>query len=459
MKELDTFIGSEKAAKIIRETGKEFAVVKNPSYIHPSFELYPLADKITEPVTVLKAAVMDMDGTTTTTESLCIHALEFMIRKITNRMSQEVWEGLDRRKDYPHIIGNSTTKHVEYLIDTYEMHINNDALHEAYLYAAIWTLVYGKDPGRVAEVTQNLLNLGCGALLKDESLSEQRISDYKKTEIFDELITRLNDIYLPELNIRSHSDLVRAGIDIYYQRYHEILEKIQLGQGDGLARELLGSADQHLIEPMKGIGIFIALVKGWLGDEIARLIPLLKEQLAEKGMEWDAAGTTGIDEHLIARSRYFEKNPLKVAVVTSSILYEAKIVMAEVFRVLESEVRNWPVSEQRKQKLLEKFSSYQNVYDGFITATDSSEIRLKPHRDLYSIALYQLGIPKEEFKAVMGFEDSESGTIAIRAAGIGLCLAVPFSDTQHHDFRAASHILHGGLPETILKHKVFLNIE
>jgi beta-phosphoglucomutase-like phosphatase (HAD superfamily) len=135
-----------------------------------------------------------------------------------------------------------------------------------------------------------------------------------------------------------------------------------------------------------------------------------------------------------------------------------KIVLSEVFRVLCSEIENWPVSRSCKKVLLEKFSSYENIYDGFVTATDSSEIRLKPHRDLYSIALHQLGIPTSEYDQVIGFEDSESGTIAIRAAGIGLCLAVPFSDTQHHDFRAASHVLHGGLPEAILKHNVFLKI-
>ncbi|MCI0493445.1 hypothetical protein L0Z72_00430, partial [candidate division KSB1 bacterium] len=67
------------------------------------------------------------------------------------------------------------------------------------------------------------------------------------------------------------------------------------------------------------------------------------------------------------------------------------------------------------------------------------------------------GIPKNKFSQVIGFEDSESGTISIRAAGIGLCVAVPFSDTQHHDLRAAAHILTGGLPETLIKHNLFMS--
>lgn len=67
-----------------------------------------------------------------------------------------------------------------------------------------------------------------------------------------------------------------------------------------------------------------------------------------------------------------------------------------------------------------------------------------------------MGIPKTQFGNVIGFEDSESGTIAIRAAGIGLCVAVPFPDTRGHDLSAASFVLHGGLPEVILVHNVFV---
>ena len=56
-------------------------------------------------------------------------------------------------------------------------------------------------------------------------------------------------------------------------------------------------------------------------------------------------------------------------------------------------------------------------------------------------------------------EDSESGTIAIRAAGIGVCVAVPFADTTGHDLTAATYILHGQLPETILAYNCFLDPE
>lgn len=53
------------------------------------------------------AIVQDMDGTTT--ENLCLHSLETMVRRVTARLTPAQWTGLDRARDYPHIIGNSTT--------------------------------------------------------------------------------------------------------------------------------------------------------------------------------------------------------------------------------------------------------------------------------------------------------------------------------------------------------------
>lgn len=458
MKEPEKFLNRQEAGYLLQELGDEFAVIKNPSYVHPSFELYPLAPKITGSVSEIKAAVMDMDGTTTTTEALCLHSLEYMVRKITGRMSKQEWSGLDKRKDYPHIIGNSTTKHVEHLISTYEKHIDENVLNEAYLSSVIWTLTNSEDPGRVAAVKSNLINLGSKDLLQRLPVGELKTvigTDNRKYEsMVDQIINNLKN----QIRIQSRSDRVRAAIDIYYHRYHEILAKIQNGRGEELSGGLLSEPDRHLIAPMNGIGIFIALIKGWLGEEVVRLIPILKKHFTEKMDNALLPDDKKREQDLRNISISFQQNPAKVAVVTSSILYEAKIVLSEVFRVLHSEIENWPVSRSCKEVLLEKFSSYENIYDGFVTATDSSEIRLKPHRDLYSIALHQLGIPTSQFDQVIGFEDSESGTIAIRAAGIGLCLAVPFSDTQHHDFRAASHVLHGGLPEAILKHNVFLKI-
>ena len=92
-----------------------------------------------------------------------------------------------------------------------------------------------------------------------------------------------------------------------------------------------------------------------------------------------------------------------------------------------------------------------------MTASDSSEIRLKPHRDLYSLALHGMGVPPDQYDRVAGFEDSESGVIAIRAAGVGCCVALPFTQSAGHDFAAAVHVLKGQFPEVILNHRCFLS--
>ena len=458
MQSTEKFLNQVQAGEMITRLGTEFAIVKNPDYVHPPVEIYPLAPKITAPVDRLVAAVMDMDGTTTTTETLCLHSLEYMVRKITGRISQETWAGLDPIEDYPHIIGNSTTRHVEYLIQKYSEAIKHESLKSAYLYAALWFLIYGKDQNRIDEVKNNLANLGYGEMLTDANMISLLNSTDGNEKEMSKLHTYLLKRYGNSFRAISSSEIVRAAIDIYYQRYHEILSLIQAGKGKSLATDLLNKPGLNLIEPMPGVGEFLALIKGWLGEELEKLLPqildLFQQANVEGGKEidFDVCG-----KKLIALAKRFQHNPLKIAVVTSSIFYEADIVMTEVFRVLQKQVENWQISQSRKELLLEKFSDYKNVYDGFVTASDSSEIRLKPHRDLYSIALHQLGIPVKQFGQVLGFEDSESGTIAIRAAGIGLCVAVPFSDTQHHDLSAAAFVLHGGLPEAMVRYNLFCN--
>ncbi|HZW40325.1 MAG TPA: hypothetical protein VFF33_13585 [Ignavibacteriaceae bacterium] len=406
-------------------TSDEFAVINNPEVVYPDYELLPLAKKITK-VPFLKAVVMDMDGTTTTTEELCIHSLEFMVQKITGLAELK----LDHQKDYPHIIGNSTTKHVEYLIRTYQKYIVEAELRKSFIYAAVWTLLYSNDLGRVNEVKLNLINFNCKELILDNNLNENNISSLIKK-------------YSSKVKI---TNIVRAAVDIYYQRYHEILMQIKSGNSKDISQKIFGNADVKLIEPMNGVAVFIALIKGWLGEEIKSLFYLF-EDINEKQKE-----------NLLVLSKYFEANPVKLAIVTSSISYEADIVLGEVFTLLKEEASKWKISAKSKKNISNYFSHYLNTYDAYITASDSNEIRLKPHRDLYSIALHKLGINKKDFNKVLGLEDSESGTIAIRAAGIGLCVAVPFTKTSGHNFKAASYIASNGLSELILKKNLFMKV-
>lgn len=428
--------------------------VKNPDFIYPEFEYYPLKKPAGIPLDNITALAMDMDGTTTTTEVLCIHSLEFMLRRISGLMHRESWSGLDPSTDYANIIGNSTTRHIEYLIKKYRSLIKADLLIEAFISSAIWTIQNGKDDRRKEEVLLNLKSSHFNNFLKSTVLQDitkkNKISSPESESIAKKLSKKIPFDFL----LNNDTLIVRLCIDIYYQRYHEILLHLKKGKLQKLHLEKYIGSNFHLIEPMPGISILLALVKGYLGEDISKMIDILKkEHFKKKPGDFDFP--VSVDK-LLKLSKRFSEKPAKVGVVTSSIFFEADIVLQEVFRYIVSEVENWPLPFRKKKKIIEKFSSYSKFYDSVVTASDSHEIRLKPHRDLYSIALHQLEIPKKDFDTVIGFEDSESGTLAIRAAGIGTCVAVPFAQTQNHNFEAAQFVLHGGIPEAILKHNLFL---
>jgi beta-phosphoglucomutase-like phosphatase (HAD superfamily) len=451
------FINKKEAKELISKLGDEFAVVKNPGYIHPEYELYPLAPKIKKPVSGLVAVVMDMDGTTTTTEALCIHSLEFMVRKFSGRMEKSDWKGLDGAKDYPHIIGNSTTKHVEYLIDKYQKSFKQNEVIKSFLFSAAWTISCGKDENRKEEVILNIIQSGSAELPGDEKLNQLKaptsLSDADKENITNYLFEK----YQRGFYKLEFSSLVKLGIDVYYQHYHEILERIKQGEGKFIAEELFNNSNKHLIEAMPGVEVFFPLIKGLIDrDEDIYFNQLLKDYKIKSGKMFEEKKIDKARKSFFNLCKVFKEHPLKVAVVTSSIFYEADIVLREVFKVIKSELDNFIPESDKKRKLLDKFKTYQDYYDAVITASDSSEIRLKPHRDLYSIALHKVGVPKNKFNQVAGFEDSESGTIAIRAAGIGLSVAVPFAETSGHNLKAAAYVCKGGLPEVILKHNLFM---
>jgi len=438
---------------IMNGLSDEFALVENPGYIFPKFEVVPLAKKL-KSVTELEAVVMDMDGTTTTTEVLCIHSLEYMIRQITGRMTKEIWEGLDEHHDYPHIIGNSTTKHVEYLIKTYRDDIVIDELKRAFIKAAVRTLCFGKDPNRIAEVKNNLASLGLNRLqfaAELEMVIDSGSYNFEQCPALQILINR----NFSEFRIETETEVVRAAIDIYYARYHEILALIMEGKAGKVIDELSLPKGRHLIEPMPGALLMLLLLKGKLKGRVAQLKDYILSHL-----RFIHDDTTDIDlelgflQHLASR---FEQKPVRIAVVTSSIKYEADIVLAQVFSVFREELQSIGLSGPNLDELTELFSDHNHFYDAVLTATDSSEIRLKPFRDLYSMALHKLAVPVDHFDRVIGFEDSESGNLAIRAAGIGLAVAVPFAQTAGHNLSAASFVAKYGLPEVIFKKHLFFN--
>lgn len=436
-------VDREKVVTSLQTHQGEFAEVKNPAYVYPPVEYYPLAAPL-KTVPMLKAALMDMDGTTTTTEVLCIYSLEMMVRRMSGLLTVGQWEGVDHHLDLPFIIGNSTTKHVEYLLSKYGSLLKSTEIAREFLRAARWTLLYGQDVQRQAEVVQNLRKLGLAEVV--QLITQQQSEDL------------LLENWSSRINCKDLGCQVSLGIDIYYETYHRILALLKAGQSAQVRKQVFGDVQstENLISPMPGIPVLIPLIKGWLGEEAHLLADvLLADYEKSSGKKADAATKSKVEEILRQMGPDFAHKPLKLGLVTSSIFYEADIVMGEVLGVMSNVIRHSSLSEARKTQILKAYEDYHNVYDAFVTASDSNEIRLKPHRDLYSIALHKAGLMPEDFDKVIGFEDSQSGTVAIRAAGIGCCIAVPFAQTLNHNLEAASHLLPGGVPQAIIEYGLF----
>ncbi len=435
----------EAAIKTISSHQGEFAEVKNPSYIYPPVEYYPLAAPL-KSVKHLKAALMDMDGTTTTTEVLCIYALEQMVRRMSSLLSKDSWVGVDHEKDLAHIIGNSTTRHVEYLIHKYGNLLSHKHTVKEFLNASQWTLANSPDQQRKAEVVQNLKKLG----LQDAVLQMQQSTTTEE---------KIN-VWAGQIKELDFTTQVNLGIDIYYETYHRILMMLKQGKGSEVRMQVFGSIDseENLISPMPGIPVLIPLLKGWLGEEAPKMAGELCDNYEKlMGKQLSSSQKEEVSRQLGQMGLKFRHQPLKLALVTSSIFYEADIIIQEVQEVMKTVIEKSSLSADRKKSILAAYEDYHNVYDAFVTASDSSEIRLKPHRDLYSIALHKCGIMPADFDKVIGFEDSQSGTLAIRAAGIGCCIAVPFAQTLQHNLEAATHVLPGGVPEAIIDLGLFMD--
>lgn len=463
MRQLARYLRPAEAADDLRATAErlgasEIAVVRNLDYVYAPVEYYPLAPKVTGPLDRIAAFAVDMDGTSTTTEPLALHSLEYMVRRFTGRPTREDWEGLDPERDYPHIIGNSNFRHTEFLVDRYRDHLDEDALRAAFIESVLWTLSAMTDPQRRRDIRLDATNCGLSALLADPEFvglaASGEVNESNAAERARPFVERHGAAFrMPNPTAR-----IAAALDIYYYRYHSILRLVEQGQGGRLAKELLGEGGRHLVEPMPGYGVFFALAKGWLGEEAEHLAPELLAALPEGS----AAASMSEEEArriLADLGRRFAEAPARIGLVTASIAYETHATIRAIFEVMREETGRWPISEARRTAIRAHFSDYTAAYDGFVNATDASEARLKPHRDLYTIALYQMSIPKEDLCRCIGLEDTEPGVISLRAAGIGCAVALPNHDTLLQNHQAAAHVVPGGLPELILAHRLLLQAE
>ncbi len=143
MEKLADYIDVEGAAQRLRALAEqlgatEFAQVRNLDFVFAPFELYPLAPLVRPPLPRIVAFATDMDGTSTTTEPLALHALEYMVRRVTGRLHKSQWPGLDPRLDYPHVIGNSNFRHTEFLLQRYGPQVNHSAFTRAFFCCGRW---------------------------------------------------------------------------------------------------------------------------------------------------------------------------------------------------------------------------------------------------------------------------------------------------------------------------------
>jgi len=442
---------AERLVELAAEMGStEVAAVRNLGLVPAARELYLLAPHAPLPAPELHAFAVDMDGTSTTTEPLALHALEFMVRRITGRMDRAAWPGLDALRDIPFVIGNSNFRHTEFLLQRYRDAIDPAAFRASVMEAWLWTLIMMRDRQRLAEVQRNMAACGAAAVLEDDELRAAQAAPPAPHERA-ALIARLCARHAACVQPPHAGAEVAAALDVYYHRYHDVLQQIELGGGEHLARELLGAA-QHLIAPMPGYGVFVCLIKGWLDEAAARaLAPVLRAAHPR-----DAAPRARDADVLAHLARRFHQRPAKLALVTASIAYEAHVSMKEVMRVVSEEMAGWPLPPGPREQLRAQVSDYRTVFDGFVTASDAWEARLKPHRDLYSLAMYQMSIPVDCYRLCMAIEDTEPGIIAARAAGFGISIALPNHDTTRQNYEKASRVLHGGLPELVLDNHLML---
>lgn len=380
----------------------------------------------------LDAVLLDMDGTTTSTEDVCCLALEAMLRRMAGVTDAAAPPRLDREQDYPALIGYRTRENLEYLGAKYGHLLSVEASMRAFFGAAAWHLGAWADPAQTVAAHAALADFGLGQLPEDPQFRALVMpGDGPAPEgILDALASR----YGPAFRAGWRDHWPKAGLLLYACLYH---------------RRLI-SDDDPLIAPLPGVGVFMALVKGRLGPDAAHCHAMLADALPSESRAACSPAQLG------ALGAYFARRPAKLALVTTSSSYETGHVLRHVFSKLRREIMAWGLPRERSESLLTLFRGPETCYDAIVTSSELPEARLKPCGDPYSLALSRLGIGADGLRRVAGFEDTEPGVISLRAAGVPLAVALPFEGTRAHDFRAAAHVVRNGFPEVLLGHRAFL---
>ncbi|MFP4502177.1 MAG: hypothetical protein ACLFTT_14345 [Candidatus Hydrogenedentota bacterium] len=432
---LPRFADSKEAARLLIREEDAFAVFRNPGCLYPPYEVAPLASKVATLRGHCAAILMDMDGTTTSTEEFCCRAMEETLRRMSGA-SADVWPGLDTVRDYPALIGYSGADNMRYLFDTYRGLPQPGPTMRSFLCAAAWGLGSEADPEAAPGVRALLAQLGMAALLSDPRFAGLCDSPGDGTRDAAEALAQT----LPPPPMDDQETFGRMGLVIYARQYHRLLNRLD------------DEPPGALVKPLSGVGVFLALVKGVLGDEGGALA----EALCAAAPACSRLPADDAAACLASLARRFTRAPARLALVTSSTAFEASRVLHAVFRALRAQVDAWPVSGACRRRVRDAFASPETCYDAIVTSSETAEMRLKPWRDPYSQALHRIGVGPADFNRVVGFEDTEPGVLSLRAAGVGCAVALPFEGTEAHDFSPAAYVCPGGLPEVLLHHGLFL---
>ncbi|HNR30337.1 MAG TPA: hypothetical protein PKI11_05570 [Candidatus Hydrogenedentes bacterium] len=428
-----SYLDGGSATRQLHNLAEDFAVIRKDSGPFPPFEVVPLAPKRTMLDDGLAVALMDMDGTTTSTEDVCCLAMEEMMRRMSG-LAAEAWPGLDRDRDHPALIGYSGRENLEYLGEKYGHLFSLDATTRAYIEAAAWNIGPWADPAQAANVRDWLAGLGLAALLNDPRFRVLMRSG-KEPAAHGGVLDALCAECIGALRAAWPACATDVGLTIYAHDYH---------------RRLVGN-DEPMIRPLPGVGVVMAALKGRLGADAACCFDMLAAALD------DVVNADEGRDTLRALGVHFERQPARLALVTTSSAFETRHVLRHVFTRLRAEIMDWGLPPERSDAVHELFQTAETSYDAVVTSTDIPETRLKPFRDPYSAALARLGVDAAALARVVGFEDTEPGVISLRAAGVPVAVALPLEGTRAHDFQAASHVATRGFPEILLRHRLFLS--
>ncbi|MBI2422842.1 MAG: hypothetical protein HYV27_08430 [Candidatus Hydrogenedentes bacterium] len=434
-----TYLDAPAAESQLAQLAAQFYALHHPAGHFPAVEYLPLCPKQSRLDRGLRAVFMDMDGTTTTTEFISNHAMGIALTNVSCP-GQDAQAVALSEEDVAHMIGHNLTTNLRYIHRHYAARVDPALAFEHYLDAALWLQHHAINPAHRSSLPDDLDALGLGTIASELlALAPGSLPQH---------LPRFRAQTAGALNVADPEVWNRVGAALYYRQYHALLRRIDAGEGQQLARELFGTPQISAVLPLPGVGYWQALVKG-----------VLTPESAQQCVEWfvkDSAPVVAHTAPLARLAKLFQARPAKIALVTSSLRAEADIVLREIFRVLRSEIELAPWPDAIQSALLACYRDPAEHYDAIITANDAHEHRLKPHRDLYAIALSRVGMAHEDLDRVLGLEDTEAGVVALRAAGIGMACALPYEGTITQNFAAAAAVCYRGLPEVLLEKHCFI---